>query len=152
MLIRRSFGFPNRGWPDTLNELERMRRQMDDIFKGFSKEGHMRQGSGVFPSINLTEDKDHFYLRAELPGVTSEDLEMEAIGKNITISGTRRIALEKEGAKYHRRERESGKFSRVISLPNEVNTENITAALKDGILTVCLPKAEKAKPRQITIN
>jgi HSP20 family protein len=108
--------------------------------------------AGVFPLINLTEDKDKYYVRAELPGVKGDELDIQVTGKNLAISGERKIAAEGEGARYHRREREAGTFSRMIGLPGEVDADNVEANLENGVLSITVPKAEIAKPRQITIS
>jgi HSP20 family protein len=113
---------------------------------------HHRVSAGVFPLINLTEDKDNYYVRAELPGVTADELDIQATANNVAISGERKIAAEQEGTRYHRREREAGTFSRMIGLPGEINTDKVDANLENGILTVVVPKAEIAKPKQITVK
>ena len=71
---------------------------------------------------------------------------------NLAISGERKIATEEGGARYHRREREAGTFSRMIGLPGEVDTDKVDAKLENGILTIAVPKAEIAKPKQISVN
>ncbi len=128
-------------------ELNRMRRDMERLTEGFSK----GSGAGVFPLMNVTEDNDAYYIRAELPGLKSDEIELSVTGDSISISGERKIANE-EGAKYHRRERESGKFNRIFNLPGPVDVENVDASSVDGVLVVKLPKSEVAKPRQITIK
>jgi HSP20 family protein len=109
-------------------------------------------GAGVFPLINLTEDKDKYYVRAELPGVKGDELDIQVTSNNLTVSGERKIAEEKEGARYHRREREAGSFSRIIGLPGDINPDKVDAKLANGILTVTVAKAEAAKPKQITVS
>jgi HSP20 family protein len=79
-------------------------------------------------------------------------LDIQCTGKNITISGERRIHPENENARYHRREREAGKFSRVLTMPSDIDSDRIEARLENGVLTVMVPKAEAAKPRQIKVN
>jgi HSP20 family protein len=112
---------------------------------------HQRTQAGVFPLTNLTEDKDNYYIRAELPGVSGDELNIQITANNLAISGERKIAAE-EGVKYHRREREAGTFSRMIGLPGEVDTNKVDANMENGILTVVVPKAEIAKPKQITVS
>ncbi|MEJ2638448.1 MAG: Hsp20/alpha crystallin family protein [Desulfosarcinaceae bacterium] len=152
MFYRRLYNYPTRGFWNAFEQLDRMRRQLDQVFG--SEVGTQRGllGAGVFPQINLTEDADRFYIRAELPGVTSDALEIQATGKNLSLSGERQIEAENEGVRYHRREREAGKFSRIITLPTEIDPDRIEAKLEDGVLTIRVPKAEAVKPRQITIN
>jgi HSP20 family protein len=152
MLIRRIFNNPAL-YRNPFNELDRMRRQMDmltgSMFGGVPQQA---TASGVYPALNVTEDKDKYYIRAELPGLKQEDLDIQATGKSISISGQKTIAPEDETAKYHRREREAGKFSRIIDLPDNIDTEKVEAGLANGILTITIPKAEAAKPRQIAIR
>jgi HSP20 family protein len=111
-----------------------------------------REAAGVLPLINLTEGKDNYYVRAELPGVKGDELDIQVTANNLAISGGRKIAAEEEGARYHRREREAGTFSRMIGLPGEVDTDKVDAKLENGILTVVISKAEIAKPKQITVK
>ena len=132
-------------------QIDRLKRQLDQMFDDFSARDAW-QRAGVFPLINVTEDADNYYLRAELPGVKNEDLDIQATGKNISIAGERKIETKNEKAKFHRREREAGKFSRMFSLKDEIDPEKVTANMKDGILLLTLPKAEVAKPRQIKIS
>ena len=144
-------------WPISLRvafeELERMRQQMDRLFEDLS-EGILREptfSAGVFPLVNVSEDKDNYYVRAELPGVKPEDLDISATVDSLIITGERKIS-EEENVNFHRREREAGKFSRVISLPGQIDPDKVEAKCKNGILTVILPKAETAKTRQIAIK
>jgi HSP20 family protein len=129
-----------------------MRRQFDHLFGDDLGAARGLLGAGVFPQVNMTEDADRFYIRAELPGVKTDDLEMQATAKNLSIAGERKIEAENEGVRYHRREREAGKFSRIIAMPTEIDPDRIEAKMHDGILTIRVPKAEAVKPRQITIN
>ncbi len=153
MIYGRMYGLPRWRFRSPFEELDRMRRQMDQLFEDLSGT-RLRAITrpGVFPAVNLTEDKNNFYVRAELPGVKSEDLDIEATADGVSISGERRIPPEEEGARYHRREREAGRFSRIINLPSEINADQVEANLSNGILTVVVPKAEKAKPRQIAVK
>jgi HSP20 family protein len=126
-----------------------MRQQLEQMFDDTPGQ---RASAGVFPLINLTEDRNNYYVRAELPGVKAEELDIQATANNIAISGERKIAAEGENARYHRREREAGSFSRMIGLPGDINTDKVDAKLENGVLTVVIAKAEAAKPKQITIK
>lgn len=152
MIYRRMFGLPTWKLKDQFEELERIRRKMDALFGSLTGGSFQKSRSGVFPPVNLTEDVNSYYLRAELPGVKAEDLDIQATGNNIAISGERKNLETESEAKYHRRERDKGKFSRVVSLPDYVNSEKVEARLVDGILTVTIPKTEAAKPRHISIK
>ena len=149
MIYRRFFNVPTYRIRSPWDELQRMRHQLDQMFDDAPVQ---RASAGVYPLINLTEDKDKYYVRAELPGVTGDALDIQVTGKNLAISGERKIAAEEEGARYHRREREAGTFSRMIGLPGEVDTDKVEARLENGILTILVPKAEIAKPKQISVS
>jgi len=151
MMIRRYFGLPRWDTYPPFDEFERLRRQMD-LLGDRLMDRTAGRGTGVFPMINLTEDKDAYYIRAELPGVKSDELDIQATGTTVSLSGERKIPEENNGAKYHRREREAGKFSRMVSLSTEIDSEKVDASLTNGILKVVLPKSELAKPRQITVK
>ncbi len=149
MIYRRLINFPTYRIRSPWEELQRMRLQLDRVF---DESPQQRVSAGVFPLINLTEDKDNYHVRAELPGVKGEELDIQVTGNNLAISGERKIAAEEEGARYHRREREAGTFSRMIGLPGEVDSNTVEANLEDGILSIIVPKAEIAKPKQITVK
>jgi HSP20 family protein len=152
MVLRRIYDWPEWDFRNPLEELERMRRRMDRLFEGFAGTPWKESYAGVFPLTNVSEDKDKFYVRTELPGVKAEDLEISVTGNNLSISGERNIPEENENARYHRREREAGKFNRVISLPEPIESSKAEAHSSDGVLTIILPKAEIAKPKQISIK
>jgi HSP20 family protein len=150
MITRRLFDYPDLGWRNPFGEVDRMRRYLDQVL-GQTEAGFRLPRAGVFPLINLTETKQAYILRAELPGVQARDLDIQSTGRNITISGERKIEPN-PNARYHRREREAGRFSRALSLPGEIDREKIEAALDNGVLTITIPKSEKTRPRQISIK
>jgi HSP20 family protein len=153
MYARPLFNYPTMGWRHPFAELERMSRQMDRLTQGLMhRPGLAWRSASVFPAINLTEGADNYYIRAELPGIKADVLDIQAVGRNLTISGERTIASEGENVHYHRREREAGKFSRIIGLPGDINTDKVDAKLVNGLLTVTIAKADAAKPKQITIS
>ena len=152
MILRRISDWPSGMWRGPFEELERMRRDMDRLFQDLTEGIFREPRAGVFPLVNVTEGSDNCYVRAELPGIKAEDLDISVTGNSLSIAGERRIRAEDEKANYHRREREAGKFSRVVSLPAQVDTAKVEASCVDGILTVVLPKSEAAKPKQITVK
>lgn len=152
MLYRRVFGYPNYGLGSSFSQMDRLRRQMAQLMAAHEGDDYRDLPAGVFPMINLTEDRDNYYVRAELPGVKPEQLDIQADGKSLSISGERMIEAEGSGVKYHRKERESGKFSRIISLPGDIEPDKVEASLNNGVLKVVVPKAEALKPRQIQIK
>ena len=152
-MIFRSPLYPsNFGWGNAFGELDRMCRQLQELAGGLAQRPRWPVGAGVFPLINLSADKDNYYVRAELPGLKADDINISVADNNLSISGERKIASEGEDVKYHRREREAGTFSRMIALPGDVDTDKVEASHVNGILTVTVPKAEAAKPKQITVN
>ena len=152
MLLRRLTDWPAWGYANPFEELERMRRQMVLLSEGLSRGVWRESGAGVFPLLNVTEDKDNYYVRAELPGLKADELDISVTGDTISISGERKLPVEDEKAQYHRREREAGRFSRIVTLPSQVETGKVDARCADGVLTVVLPKAEEAKPKQISVK
>jgi HSP20 family protein len=133
-------------------ELENLQRQMDRLFQTTPGWESYPRRVGVYPLVNISEDTDHVYVRAELPGVRPEDLEITIENQGLILRGQRRIATEEKNVNYHRRERESGFFRRVLRLPAPVSPQNVEAACKDGVLTITLAKPEEVKPRQITVK
>ena len=141
------------GWHrDPFSEVGRFRREMDKLYDAFAERRGIAPAAGVFPALNLSEDVDNLYVRAELPGVIPEEIEINIKENNLIIKGERKITTEGEKVSYHRREREAGSFRRIISLPTRVDADKVTAACKNGVLTVTLPKAAEAKPRQIEVK
>ena len=152
MIYRTFFGDPRRRFGTSLADLERMRRQMDRFFDVFGERQSGGAGAGVYPAVNISEDADAYYVNAELPGVKSKDLDVDVTANQLVLAGQRRISEEDADARYHRREREAGRFSRAVALPGDIDTEKVRARLLDGVLTVTVPKAERAKPRRIDIQ
>jgi len=152
MLLRRRTGWPAWGWRSPFEELERMRREMDWLSSGLSRGLFAEPSAGVYPLMNVTEDGDNYSVRAELPGLKADELDISVTGDTLSISGERKLAAEDEKAQYHRREREAGTFSRIVRLPGQIDTGKVEARCTDGVLTVILPKAESAKPKQIAIK
>jgi HSP20 family protein len=109
-------------------------------------------GAGVFPPLNVTQDENNFYMRAEIPGIDPKQLTITALRNRVTLAGKREIAREHERVSYHRKERAEGSFNRTVTLPIFVDAERVDASYADGILTIKLPKAEEAKPRQIAVR
>ena len=153
MFARRLFDFPSMGWSNPFVDLERMSRQMDRLTHVLTGRPTPQWLSAkVFPAINLTEDQDNYYVRAELPGIKSDAIDVQVNGRNLTIAGERKIASEGENVRYHRRERDAGIFSRIIGLPGDIDPGNVEAKMVNGVLTVAVAKSEASKPKQITVH
>jgi HSP20 family protein len=108
--------------------------------------------AGLFPPLNISEDNDNFYLSAKIPGIVPSELSITAVKNRISIAGRRLIQGENERVSYHRRERPEGAFNRTVALPSDVDAAKVEARYIDGVLTLTLPKAEDAKPRQIKVK
>ncbi len=137
---------------DPLRELEQLQRRMGRLFQNaFGLERAPWQVGG-YPLVNISEDRDHVYIRAELPGVKAEDLEITIQDSSLILRGQRKIPTEEKQVNYHRRERESGFFRRVVSLPARMQPDKVEATSKDGILNIKLAKPEAVKPRKIQVK
>lgn len=152
MIIRRLTDWPGTDWRRPYGGFEQMRRDMDRIFNTLSGRITGEYTAGVFPLMNVSEDGDNFYVRSELPGIKADELDISVTVDSLSISGERKIPEEGEQVQYHRRERDAGKFSRVVTLPSQIEPNKVEAASTDGVLTVTLPKAEVARPKQITVK
>lgn len=140
-------GFRN-PWAD----FERMRREFDGLFRGWPERSAGGSAASVFPALNVSEDENAVYVRAEIPGVKAEQLDIAVEGDTLTIKGERKLVTGAEKCSYHRREIETGRFSRALTLPNRINPEKVTASTANGILLITLPKAEEVKPRKIAVQ
>ena len=104
------------------------------------------------PAMDLVETDDHFVLRADLPGLSQDDVNIEVEDRVLTVSGERRAEHESKSEGYHRVERAFGSFSRSLTLPKGVDPEAVTASFENGVLEVRIPKPEERKPRRIEIG
>ena len=134
------------------DRLSHLRDELDSLFElpFWSNFGRQSQlFSGWSPALDLYQNNDNVIARVELPGMRKEDIEISLHDGMLTISGERKSESDE---KAERTERYVGKFRRSVSLPTAVNSDKVTANYRDGILTVTLPKAEEAKPKQIQVN
>ncbi len=143
------FSLTSRPRGSLFSEVDRMRRRMEELL---ASSPAAMPSAGVFPAVNLSEDEDNLYLRAELPGVSAEDIEISVVERQLTLRGQRKIPDIAAEANVHRRERESGFFRRVIALPTPVSADKVNAKTAGGVLTITLPKAAEAKPRTIAVK
>jgi HSP20 family protein len=105
------------------------------------------------PLANVNEDKDNVYVEVLAPGIVPAAIEISVVRDTLRISGEKPPLSDKvKQEEFHRNERGYGKFTRVMTLPVEVDADKVTAQYKNGILLVTLPKAESAKPKQITVT
>jgi HSP20 family protein len=137
-------------------DLMQMREEMDRLFSQFVRRGDGEEGTwerGIWaPPVDIYETDDAFMLKAELPGFSKEDVQIELHDNRLTMRGERKHETEVKEEQYHRRERAYGRFERAFWLPTPVDADKIQATFKDGVLELRLPKSEAAKPKRITIN
>lgn len=128
----------------------RMNRLLTDFDRPYGEDygGRVAEGN---PLTNLYDNGDSLEIRAEVAGLTKEDLNIKIQGNYLEVSGTRKSDVP-EGYKAHRTERGGYSFTRSFTLPTDVDVEKVEACLVNGILTLTLPKAEAVKPKQVTIN
>jgi HSP20 family protein len=137
-----------------LNGFDPMLRTAGDVnrlLESFFDDAPAQRSYGArYPGINAWEDQDSAWIEAELPGLTMNDIELTVQDNQLTLSGQRKLAAP-ENATWYRRERSEGAFTRSFTLPWEIDAK-VEAKLKDGVLTVHLPKAEAAKPRKVKVQ
>lgn len=129
---------------------EHNRWLFDQFFRALNT-GLPPQVSGVFPQVNIYDDGENYLIRAEIPGV-DQPLEVEARKNQVTIRGSRKVESAESGANYHRRERESGQFRRVVTVEDAIDTEKAKSKYTDGILEITLPRANESKTRRIEVK
>jgi len=136
---------------DVRRELVQLQQEMDRLARR-RPQRTMQRGARVFPSIIISTTDDKLVVRAEVPGMNLADFDINVSGDTLTIQGTRVTGEGLEGGWYHRRERESGGFSRAVRLPAAVDGNRAEADYQAGVLTVLLPLKEAAKPRTIPVT
>ena len=111
-----------------------------------------RRAGGFVPPVDIFEDKDAIYVKAELPGVKPEDVQLHVENNILTLSGERKLEKEENKEGYHRVERVYGSFTRSFALPNSVASDQVEAEMKDGVLNVKIPKKAQAQPKRIEVK
>ncbi|NIR49565.1 Hsp20/alpha crystallin family protein [candidate division KSB1 bacterium] len=140
---------PNR---DFLHLTEQMNRLANDVFgEGETPETSMLKGTWN-PPVDISEDNENFYLRVELPGLNREDIKVNYEDGLLTLTGEKRAHKEEKDTNYHRIERSYGKFERSFRLSSNIVNDKISANFSNGLLSITLPKAEKAKPKEIEVK
>jgi len=132
-----------------MNEMERL---FDSLVPAVAPAfAQTTPATGRYPAFNIWEDDANLYAEAELPGVRSDHLEIDATDEELTIRGRREFELP-ENARALRQERAVGAFERTIGLPYEIQVDKIDATLHDGVLRITMPKAESLQPRKIQVR
>lgn len=140
-------------WP-TFGRLFGLRDELDRLFESsLSDLSRAPQLLGVWnPAVDLYQNKDNVIVKAELPGMKKEDIEVSLHDGVLSISGERKSEEKFADAEAYRSERFVGRFQRTLTLPARVDAAKVGAAYQDGVLTVTLPKVEEAKPKQIEVK
>ena len=134
--------------------LDELRQEMDRVFRGYERApGGFTRPFGAFsgPHVSLSDTGTHLELRAELPGLSESDIDVSVNAQTLTLRGERK-ADAPEGYSVHRKERQSYKFERSYQLPCKVDPEKALATVKHGVLSLSLPKAPEAQPKQISVR
>jgi HSP20 family protein len=144
-------------WSDPFREFAQLQDRLNRAFSGAydragSDEGLMTSGAWV-PPVDIYQNGDHaLVLKAELPDMTREDIDITVDNGTLTIKGEKKLATDVKEEQFHRIERRYGTFSRSFSLPQTVDPGKVSAEYKQGVLTVRLPLREDAKPRSIKVD
>jgi HSP20 family protein len=138
---------------DLWGKMTQFRNEMDRVFESFGfGDGLWPALAPSYPAVNVWEDEEHVYAEAELPGMELNDLEIYVTrGDQLTIKGERKEPTT-GNAYWHRQERGFGSFTRVLTLPVDVDPDKVEARLHNGVLTITMPKSEKARPRKISVK
>lgn len=132
---------------DSFDELQReLGRMLESAF------GSVASSVGVYPPVNIFDAGDAYVVRAELPGVDPRQVEIEVENETLTIRGERTLDESKREGAYHRRERGTGRFRRVVRIPGRLDSGGVEAESRHGVLTIRLPKAKEARPRRVEIK
>ena len=138
---------------DPWREMLSLRSNMDRLFDNFLYDSSSDfQQNAWDMALDVSENDDEYVVKATVPGIKPEDLDITYTGNTLTIKGETRAEETREDERYHLRERRFGSFQRTIALPSTVDADNIQAKCEDGVLTLQLPKAEEAKPRRVSVQ
>jgi HSP20 family protein len=136
--------------PSIWQEMDQLQQEMNRLFDVTSKGRVFNSPS--YPAINIWMNEEGQIITAEMPGVLPENIDIDVTGDALSISGVRKPDEVAKEARYHRRERSYGSFSRTIQLPFMVDTKQVEASFKNGVLLLSLPRAEADKPKKITVK
>jgi HSP20 family protein len=141
-------------WEPTLKALNDLRNEMDRIFETFFGERFpaFKEEFSFTPAIEVSETESEIIVKAAVPGIDKKDLNISILDNNLIIKGEIKREKEEKKKNYYKQEIAYGSFSRTIPLPAEVKVDEVKANMKNGIVTITIPKSEKAKAKEITIN
>jgi HSP20 family protein len=138
---------------ELLSLRDAMNRLMEESFVLPSMIGELRgSGRAWGLAVDMFETNDHLVVKASVPGVKPEDLDITVQGETLTIKGEAKEEREEQQGRYHFRERRQGSFSRTLTLPFPIQSDKVEASFENGVLTLTLPKAEQVRPRTIKVQ
>jgi HSP20 family protein len=141
---------------EPLREFSTLQNEMNRLFNTVFDAPSAGNGGSTLrrwmPAMDLVETADHFVLRADLPGLSEDDVKIEFEDGTLTVSGERKVEHDGKGEGYYRVERAFGPFSRSLTLPQGIDPEAVSASFDRGVLEVSIPKPEERKPRRIEIG
>lgn len=141
---------------DPFREMSALPERMNRLFSDVRAQAPVRgeeivQGAWI-PAVDIFETNEAIVLKAELPGITAQDISVEVKDNTLTLKGEKKFEKEVKEENYHRVERSHGSFQRAFTLPGTIHQEKVKAKFKDGILEITLPKVEEAKPKQVKVE
>ena len=138
---------------DLFQEMDMLRREFDQIFRGVAKSPSFLPGigAGEYPRLNLSEDEQNYYIQALITGIEPKDLDLNIMRNTLTLSGERK-ETDSKGRTWHRHERGAGKFMRTIELPDAVDSAKVDAEYRNGLLLITLPKPKSVQPQKISVR
>jgi HSP20 family protein len=142
---------------DPFRELDRLQNEVNRLFEGYTAQPAEQRAAGVparvwSPAVDVVENENAVVLRAELPGMRQEEIDIELTGDTLTLRGERMFENEERKENYVRVERSYGRFQRSFTLGVPVNHAAVTATYRDGVLEITLPKSEETKPRKVQVT
>jgi len=137
---------------EPVREMMTLREAMDRLFDDAFTRPLSVSGVSAMPAIDMYQTDEEVVVKATLPGLTADDVDITVTGETLTLRGEYKQETEEKQATYHIREQRSGSFERSLLLPTDVKADKASANFENGVLTIAMPIAEEVKPRSITIK
>jgi Molecular chaperone (small heat shock protein) len=142
---------------DPFREMDRLQNEVNRLFEGYTSMPGDRSSSGLSnrlwsPAVDVAENENEIILRAEIPGMKQDDIDIELTGDTLTLRGERKFENEERKENFVRVERSYGRFQRSFTLGVPVQHEKVSATYRDGLLEIHLPKSEETKPRKVQVT
>jgi HSP20 family protein len=135
------------------NQLSRLNNEINDLFSRFFGDSDKPfYDNTLWPAIDIHQDENNVTINAEVPGCEPDDIDISISDNTLTITGEKKLESEKKEKGYYHLERTYGNFRRELTLPSDIDTEKIDASCKNGVLSITLPKTEKAKPLKVKVK